>query len=61
MRDGCAGIGDESLGLLDRRDDCRRRRVEDGNLIVVHMLGGEDRRCAREEAGGAGALTEFLA
>ena len=49
--DGCAGRGDESLGLLDRRDDRHRRRVADGSLIAVDLLGGEDRRGACQEAG----------
>ena len=52
MMNSRAGRGDESLGLLDRRDDRCRRRVDDGSLIAVHLLGGEDRRCAGEEAGG---------
>src|ERR1700736_1955705 len=51
MMDGCAGRGDESLGLFDRRDGRDRWRVADGRLIAVHLLGGEDRRGAREEAG----------
>ena len=57
MMDGCAGRGDESLGLLDRRDDRRGQGVDDRNLIAVHLLGGEDRRCASEEAGGRLGVT----
>ncbi len=42
--------GDEGLGLLDRRqgDD---RRIDRWRLIAVHLLGGEDRRGAGEQAG----------
>jgi len=49
--------GDESLGLLDRRDDRRGQGVDDRCLIAVHLLGGEDRRCACGEAGGRLGVT----
>jgi hypothetical protein len=49
--DNCAGRGDESLGLFDRRDDRHRRRFDRRGDEAVHLLGGEDRRGAREKAG----------
>ena len=42
---------DESLGLLDRRGDRYRRRGDRRGHGAVHLLGGEDRRGACEEAG----------
>jgi hypothetical protein len=51
MMDGCAGRADESLGLFDWRDDRHRRRFDRRGHEAVHLLGGEDRRGACEEAG----------
>jgi hypothetical protein len=51
MMDGCAGRGDESLGLFDRRDDRHRRRFDRRGHEAVHLLGGEDGRGTREKAG----------
>ncbi len=48
--DGCAGRGDESLGLFDRRGD-RYGRGDRRGHAAVHLLGGEDRRGAGKEAG----------
>jgi hypothetical protein len=50
MMDGCAGRGNESFGLLDRRNDRCGSGVANGSLIAVHLLGGEDRRGARARA-----------
>ncbi len=57
MMDGCAGRGDESLGLLDRRGDRYRRRGDRRGPEAVHLLGGEDRCGACEEAGGRLGVT----
>ena len=55
--DGCAGRGDESLGLLDRRGDRYRRCGDRRGHEAVHLLGGEDRRGACKEAGGRLGVT----
>jgi hypothetical protein len=49
--DRCTGRGDESLGLFDRRDDRHWRRFDPRGHEAVHLLGGEDRRSACEQAG----------
>ena len=59
MRDGCAGRGDESLGLFERRDDRRQRRAAGGSLIAVHLFGGENGRSACLEAGCRLGVTGF--